>query len=87
MDVQAPSTRIDAEPPPYLSLPPPFSSSSSSLSDSLLDSPEPLPLLLLLSDSLSDSGSTEEMCQASSLHVKPPSPTTHTLGRAFPLPL
>lgn len=68
--------------PSYLSLPSPFSSSSSSLSDSLLDSPEPLSLLLLLPDSLSDSGSMEEVCQASPLHVKPP-----TTGGAFPLPV
>lgn len=51
----------------HLSLLLPFSSSSSwsSLSDSLLDSPEPLSLLLLLSDSLSDSGSVERQSQAS----------------------
>lgn len=51
----------------HLSLLLPFSSSSSwsLLSDSLLDSPEPLSLLLLLSDSLSDSGSVEGLSQAS----------------------
>lgn len=51
----------------HLSLLLPFSSSSSwsSLSDSLLDSLEPLSLLLLLSDSLSDSGSVERQSQAS----------------------
>lgn len=51
----------------HLSLLLPFSSSSSwsSLSDSLLDSPEPLSLLLLLSDSLSDSGSVEGQSQSS----------------------
>jgi hypothetical protein len=58
--------------PSYLSLPLPFSSSSSwsSLSDSLLDSPEPLSLLLLLSDSLSDSGSVEGQCWAALLTGK-----------------
>lgn len=66
----------------YLSLPPPFSSSSS-LSESLLDSPEPLSLLLLLSDSLSDSGSVEESGQASLLHVKPPPPVMKALPTAW----
>lgn len=49
--------------PSYLSLLLPFSSSWSSLSDSLLDSPEPLSLLLLLSEALSDSGSVEGLSQ------------------------
>lgn len=53
--------------PSYLSLLLPFSSSWSSLSDSLLDSPEPLSLLLLLSEALSDSGSVEELSQTPSL--------------------
>lgn len=56
-----PFPRETSNPVPYLSLllPFPSSSSRSSSSDSLLDSPEPLSLLLLLSDSLSDSGSAK----------------------------
>lgn len=50
--------------PPHLSLLLPFSPSCSSLSDSLLDSPEPLSLLLSLPDSLSDSGSVGQLPQA-----------------------
>lgn len=66
--------------PAHLPLPPPFSSSSSSsLSESLLESPVPGSLLLLLWDSLSDSGSVEETCQASPPHVKTPPPVRKAL--------
>lgn len=76
-------------PPPHLSLLLPFSSSScSSLSDSLLDSPEPLSLLLLLSDSLSDSGSVEEPSSLLFQCTGLPGPRAGALGaQATNLPL